>query len=70
MNLSATRTRLETLAKELHRSWEETKGEWRDRKAEEFEHQFLEDLMLQVEKTTAAIEKLDQLLTKVRSDCE
>jgi hypothetical protein len=70
MNLSATRIRLETLTKELLRSWDETKTEWRDQKAAEFEHAFLEELALQVEKTTAVIEKLDHLLAKVKDDCE
>ena len=44
MNLSATRTRLEALTRELLRAWEETKTDWRDQKAAEFEHAYLEEL--------------------------
>jgi hypothetical protein len=70
MNLSSTRTRLETLTKELLRSWEETKTEWRDQKAAEFEHAYLEELTQQLEKTTGVIEKLDRLIARVKEDCE
>jgi len=70
MNLSATRTRLEALTRELLRAWEETKTDWRDQKAAEFEHAYLEELAAQIDKTTGVIEKLDHLLAKVKDDCE
>jgi DNA repair exonuclease SbcCD ATPase subunit len=70
MNLGATRIRLDTLTKELRRAWDETKTDWRDQKAEEFERAYLEELARQVEKTTGVIEKLDHLLAKVKDDCE
>lgn len=70
MNLSATRTRLEMLTQELMRNWEDTKNSWRDEKGREFEAQYLQELIARVNKASTAIEKLDQLLTKVRNDCE
>ena len=70
MNLSATRTRLEMLAKELLLQWDDTKTDWHDAKAQEFEHAYLEELRARVSKSTAAIEKLDALLAKVQEDCE
>lgn len=70
MNLSATRTRVESLTREILRSWDETKNHWRDSKAEDFDAQYIQELAARASKATAAIEKLDQLLTRVRNDCE
>jgi hypothetical protein len=70
MNLSATRVRLEMLTRELLRNWDETKTDWRDNKALEFERTYLQELLARVGKSTAAIEKLDVLLAKIEGDCE
>jgi len=70
MNLSGSKSRLMGSARELSLKWAETKNYWRDEKSQEFEHRYLEDLFLRVDKTVAIIEKLDEILKKVRSDCE
>ncbi|MHC1764091.1 MAG: hypothetical protein AB9869_07275 [Verrucomicrobiia bacterium] len=70
MNLNATRTRVESLTRELLRSWDETKGLWRDSKAQDFDAQYMQELAARTSKASAAIEKLEQLLTRVRNDCE
>jgi len=70
MNLSGSRSRLSALSKELHLRWLETKHDWRDSKGQEFEQRFMDDLLARVDKTVTVVEKLDQLLTKVRNDCE
>ena len=70
MNSSATRARLDRLTKDLLFNWDETRAAWRDAKAQEFEQKYLEELRLRVEKAAAGISKLDELLTKVRTDCE
>jgi hypothetical protein len=70
MNLSGSKSRLAATTKELSLQWEETKNYWRDAKAQEFEKRFLEELFVGVDRTVTVIEKLDELLKKVRSDCE
>lgn len=50
--------------------WDDTKSYWRDSKSEEFERRYLSELGPRVEKSVEIIEKLDELLTKVRKDCE
>jgi len=70
MNLSGSKSRLTSSARELFQRWAETKNYWRDEKSQEFEHRYLEDLFIRVDKTVAIIEKLDEILKKVRSDCE
>lgn len=70
MNPNATRARLDRLTKDLLLSWEETKHLWRDAKAQDFERHYLDELKLRMEKASAGISKLDELLVKVRTDCE
>ncbi len=70
MNVGALRNRLEMLTRELMRNWEETRSSWRDVKAQEFEQRYLRELCAQVDKAAVAIEKLDDLLNRVKDDCE
>jgi hypothetical protein len=70
MNLGGSKGRLNGASKELSRKWDQTKNYWRDAKSREFEHRYLEELFAGVDKSTAIIDKLDELLKKVRSDCE
>jgi hypothetical protein len=70
MSLSGNRSRLAAITKELALRWEETKNYWADAKSQEFEAKYMDELLPRVDKTVTVIEKLDELLTKVRSDCE
>jgi hypothetical protein len=70
MNLNAEKSRLDNLTKELSRQWEETKNHWRDQKSLEFEKKYMEDLFAYTDKALLVIEKLDEVLKKIRSDCE
>ena len=70
MNLSGNKSRLVAATKELMLRWDETRNDWRDSKSQEFEHQYLSELRIQVDKAVTVIEKLDELLKKVRSECE
>jgi len=70
MSLSGNRSRLAAITKELALRWEETKNYWADAKSREFEVKYMDELLPRVDKTVTVIEKLDELLTKVRSDCE
>ena len=70
MNLTGNRSRLAAITKELSQRWRETKSHWRDAKAAQFERQYLSELLVRVDKTVTVIEKLDEVLTRVRKDCE
>jgi hypothetical protein len=70
MNLSGSKSRLMGATKELALKWDETKNYWRDAKSAEFEHRYLEELFADVDRTVTIIDKLEELLKKVRSDCE
>ena len=68
--MSASRARLEALAKELRLQWQQTKEHWSDGKSREFEQRFLQELFVTVERSAAAIDQLDKLITKIKKDCE
>lgn len=70
MNLSATKSRLAAVTRELSLQWGETKNYWNDAKSLEFEHRYIQELLVRVDKAVTVIEKLDALLDKVKKDCE
>ena len=56
--------------KDLSQKWEQTKASWRDVKADEFEHKYLERLPHLTARTSTAMEEIGVLLRKVHLDCE
>jgi hypothetical protein len=70
MSLSGNKGRLVGLTRELLLQWEETKNYWRDAKSEEFERKYLTELSAHVNRAIIVLEQLEELLKKVRSDCE
>ena len=70
MSMSANRTRLVAITKELSHQWQNTKESWRDAKAVEFEQKYLVELFAAVDNALLVIDQLDQLVGKVRKDCE
>ncbi len=70
MNLSGNKARLTGLTREISLRWEEAKAHWRDARSEEFDRRFMAELSASVNRTMLIVEKLDEVLKKVRSDCE
>jgi len=70
MNPSGIKNRLTSLTKGLATRWDETKNYWKDTKSQEFEQRYLIELFANVDKTVTVLEKLDELLAKVKKDCE
>jgi thymidylate synthase len=68
--MNASRARLEALTKELRLQWQHTKDYWADAKSGEFEHKYLQELFISVERSASAIDQLDKLITKIKKDCE
>jgi hypothetical protein len=56
--------------KDLSMHWESTKETWRDVKAAEFEHNYLERLPNLTARTSTAMDEISVLLRKVQLDCE
>ena len=70
MNLSGNKGRLVGLTRDVTLRWAETKEHWRDAKSEEFEHRFMAEFSASVNRTVIILDKLEELLKKVRNDCE
>jgi hypothetical protein len=70
MSTQGSASNLVQAARILNLEWEKTKTHWRDLKSQEFEHKYLEDLPAQITSATNAMEEMEILLKKVRSDCE
>lgn len=70
MSVNASRARLMALTRELIVHWDDTRTHWRDARAAEFGQRYLEELRVQVERTGTVLDKLEQLLTRARNDCE
>jgi tRNA uridine 5-carbamoylmethylation protein Kti12 len=70
MSLSGSKNRLVAITKELSNRWDETKNYWRDAKSQEFDQRYMTELFANVDKTITVMDKLNELVTKVRNDCE
>jgi len=70
VSLSAKRTRLAAVTKELALDWAQTKATWKDAKSEEFEQKYLQELFTGVDSAMTVLDHLDKVLTKIKSDCE
>lgn len=70
MSLGGSKSRLIALTRELALHWNETKNSWRDAKSDEFERHYLQELFIAVDRSVTVMEKLDNLLAKIRKDCE
>ena len=70
MSLSAKRTRLSSVTKELALDWAQTKESWKDAKSREFEQKYLQELFGGVDSAITVLDELDRVLTKIKTDCE
>ncbi len=68
--MNAATTRLSAVTKDLWAKWQYTRESWSDSKSLEFERQYLQELNASVDKAVAAMEELEKLLSKIKSDCE
>jgi hypothetical protein len=70
MNLGGDKSRLTALTRDILLRWAETKEHWHDARSEEFDRRFMAELGANVNRTVLIVEKLDEVLKKVRNDCE
>jgi hypothetical protein len=70
MSVAASRSRLIALTRELAQHWQATRDSWTDAKRDEFERAYLVNLFTAVDRAGNALEQLDEVVTRVRRDCE
>jgi hypothetical protein len=67
--MSAGSARLKHAMKTLMERWDDTRARWDDNVARDFEKNHLIPLEQQVEHALRGMDKLSEILTKVRQDC-
>ncbi len=70
MGVHEARGTLSKAMKELMLRWSETRAEWDDAMAEQFEKQFLQALESDLRTAASAMDQMSILLHQVRRDCE
>ncbi|MFM8469535.1 MAG: hypothetical protein ACKODH_06135 [Limisphaerales bacterium] len=70
MSLQSSRTRLTALTKQLAVRWQETREQWQDARADDFQKRHLDELFARVNAAAHSLEELDRVLAKLRHDCE
>jgi len=70
MSTRSSAANLAQAMKDLSLAWQETRSQWRDTKAIEFDDQYLEVLPQHVARAASAMEEIEALLKKVRNACE
>ncbi len=70
MNARASAANLYQAAKDLSFEWEQTRTYWNDAKSQQFARDYLDMISEYITRSRAAMEEIDVLLRKVRSDCE
>lgn len=68
--MTGSQNRLVLLTRELLVAWAETRQDWRDEKAAEFERRFLEDLTVGMNAAVTNIESLERILKQIHADCD
>ena len=68
--MSGNSSKIMAATKELANQWLHTKEHWRDAKSQEFDRQYMQELVASVDRALTVIEQLDKLFTKIRHDCE
>ncbi|MBI5772304.1 MAG: hypothetical protein HZA89_01005 [Verrucomicrobia bacterium] len=70
MSLKVSRSQLATLTRNLMGQWELAKAHWQDARSAEFQARYLDPLQTEMTAALEAMDKLDAVLGKIRSDCE
>jgi hypothetical protein len=70
MSASAGGAVLIQAMKELSAQWDQARSSWRDAKSLQFEEKFLAELPQHIRRSAEAMEEIEAVLRKVRSDCE
>lgn len=68
--MTGAQNRLVILTRELLSAWGETRQDWRDEKAIEFEKRFLDELNTSVNAAVTNIDSLERILKQIHADCD
>lgn len=70
MSLTTNQAQLVAQTKDLMRNWDHARGLWRDQKCGEFERLFMQDIESGVTNAVNVIRDLEEIVQRVKRDCE
>lgn len=70
MSIAANKARLRTITRDIATEWRTTHEKWRDTKARQFEREYMDELYAGVENATGVISQLDDIVRRIKKDCE
>jgi hypothetical protein len=70
MTLVDSKGALNKAAKDLYARWLEVEAVWSDAQAKEFEKTYLAPLQQDLRAAMTAMDHMDQVLQRIKSDCE
>jgi len=70
MSVRAAGNVLAAATKQLWRSWDIARHEWRDAKAEIFEQKYLVELQATVDRAGVVLNQIEKILSQAREECE
>ena len=70
MSLGVSAAALEAASRDLMIHWEQAQATWNDAKSREFAKEWLEELPMMASQATKIMQEIDNLIRKVRNDCE
>lgn len=70
MSVRAAGNVLATATKQLWRTWDGTRHEWRDEKADAFEQKYLVELQATVDRAGVVLNQIEKILEQAREECE
>jgi hypothetical protein len=69
MSLSVNASKMKDALKELRARWEETRANWKDDVAQDFDDHHWQPLEMQTEIALRAIDRLSEEFDRARQDC-
>ena len=70
MSLKASKAKLSRAGKDISSQWQEAREAWRDQKAAQFEREYIAQLPDSISSAVAIIDELDNVLAKIKKNCE
>lgn len=70
MSVRAAGNVMAASTKQLWRSWDNARHEWRDAKADDFEQKYLVELQATVDRAGIVLNQIEKILSQAKEECE
>ena len=68
--MNSSQAKLTASTRKLVATWKQTRELWKDTQCREFEQRYMENLLGAVQYSRGVMENLDELIHRIRKDCE